>query len=101
MAKLRVSFLKVNKSKSYLRLYNLLTVIFCKIFFMLPIKKQVYRHIFQWQDKQKHNVVPQHEKLLALGKETQPKEEQLQRNVLDPEGEEDDKLLPFFILTNS
>ncbi|GFN40080.1 MAG: hypothetical protein YK1309IOTA_1180001 [Marine Group I thaumarchaeote] len=38
--------------------------------------------------------MPQHEKLPALGKETQPKEEQLQRNVLDPEGE-DDKLSPF------
>ena len=62
---------------------------------MLPIKKQVYRWNFQWQDKQKHNVVPQHEKLLVQEKETQPKEEQLQRNVLDPEGE-DNKLLPFF-----
>ncbi len=74
----------------------MLTVIVSEIFFMLPIKKQVYRHIFQWQDKQKHNVVQQHEKLLALGKETQPKEEQLERKLLDPEGERDDKLFPFF-----
>jgi len=63
---------------------------------MLHIEKQVYRHIFQWQDKQKLNVVPQHEKLLVLEKETQPKEEQLQRNVLVPEGEGDAKLFPFF-----
>jgi len=41
--------------------------------------------------------VPQHEKLLVLGKETQPKEEQLERKLLDPEGERDDKLFPFFI----
>jgi len=76
----------------------LLTVIVSEIFFMLPIKKQVYRHIFQWQDKQKHNVVPQHEKLLVLGKETQPKEEQLERKLLDPEGERDDKLTLLFYL---
>jgi len=40
--------------------------------------------------------VPQHEKLLVLEKETQPKEEQLERKLLDPEGERDDKLFPFF-----
>jgi len=67
---------------------------------MLPIKKQVYRNIFQWQNKQKHNVVPQHEKLPALEKETQPKEEQLERKLLVPEEGEDDNSFPFFILTN-
>jgi len=63
---------------------------------MLHIEKQVYRWNFQWQNKQKHNVVQQHEKLPALEKETQAKDEQLQRNVLDPEGEGEAKFLPFF-----
>jgi len=40
--------------------------------------------------------VLQHEKLPALGKETRPKDEQLERKLLDPEGERDDKLFPFF-----
>ena len=63
---------------------------------MLHIKKQVYRHIFQWQDKQKLNVVQQLKKLPVREKETQPQEEQLERKVLDPEGERDDKLFLFF-----
>ncbi len=74
----------------------MLTVIVSEIFFMLHIKKQVYRHIFQWQNKQKRQEVEQLRKQHVQEKETQPKEEQLQRNVLDPEGEGDAKLFPFF-----
>ena len=56
---------------------------------MLPIKKQVYRHIFQWLE-QKLNVVQQLEKLLVLEKGTQLiKQEKLVH-------ERDDKLTLLF-----
>ncbi len=63
---------------------------------MSPIEKQVYRCNFQWQQELKLNVVQQLKKLPVREKETQPQEEQLERNLLVPEGEGNVKLFLFF-----
>jgi len=52
----------------------------------------VYRCNFQWQQEQKLNVVQQLKNLPVLEKETQPKDKQLERNLLVPEGEGNVKL---------
>ena len=49
-----------------------------------------------WQQEQKLNEVQQLKKLPVREKETQPKEEHLQRKLLVPEGEGDVKLFLFF-----